>query len=46
MVVIQVEVSELCELNPELVDHINNANAAADAPRPVPDKASVILRHC
>lgn len=38
----EVEVSELCELNPELVDHINNAtNAAADAPRPVPDKSQM-----
>nr|XP_046264056.1 kinesin-like protein KIF2C isoform X2 [Scatophagus argus] len=35
----EVEVTELCKLNPELLDHINSAtNKAADPPRPAQDK--------
>ncbi|XP_042353644.1 kinesin-like protein KIF2C isoform X2 [Plectropomus leopardus] len=35
----EVEVSELCVLNPELLDHIKAAtNQAADPPTPAPDK--------
>ncbi|GLD58513.1 kinesin-like protein KIF2C isoform X2 [Lates japonicus] len=35
----EVEVSELCTLNPELLDHINAVTSkAADPPAPAPDK--------
>ncbi|XP_073347394.1 kinesin-like protein KIF2C isoform X2 [Pagrus major] len=35
----EVELSELCTLNQELLDHINNATSrAADPPLPAPDK--------
>ncbi|XP_023261244.1 kinesin-like protein KIF2C isoform X1 [Seriola lalandi dorsalis] len=35
----EVEVSELCTLNPELLDHINAVTSkAADTPPPAPDK--------
>ncbi|XP_070774834.1 kinesin-like protein KIF2C [Enoplosus armatus] len=35
----EVEVNELCALNPELLDHINAVtNKAADLPPPAPDK--------
>ncbi|KAM3603767.1 uncharacterized protein V6R79_001743 [Siganus canaliculatus] len=35
----EVEVSELCTLNPELLDHVNSATTkAADPPRPASDK--------
>lgn len=46
----QIQVTELCALNPELLDHINNVlgNAPAHAPapaaaRPAPDKVRVGL---
>lgn len=36
--------TELCALNPELLDHINNVlGNAAPPPRPAPDKVSVGL---
>lgn len=35
--------SELCILNPQLLDHINSATSkAADPPLPAPDKVSVV----
>lgn len=41
----QIQVTELCALNPELLDHINNVlGNAAPAPRPAPEKVTVGLR--
>lgn len=39
MLMFKVEVSELCTLNPELLDHVNAVTSkAADPPAPAPDK--------
>uniref|UniRef100_A0A3B5KXB5 Kinesin-like protein n=1 Tax=Xiphophorus couchianus TaxID=32473 RepID=A0A3B5KXB5_9TELE len=36
----EIEISELCHLNPELLDHVNAATGAAELPSAAPDKAS------
>lgn len=42
--VFQVLVTELCALNPDLMDYINNVTStAAKAPRPAPEKVNVAL---
>ena len=42
--VFQVLVTELCALNPELMDYINNVTSnAANPPRPAPEKVNVAL---
>ncbi|XP_043989495.1 kinesin-like protein KIF2C isoform X1 [Gambusia affinis] len=34
----EIEISELCHLNPELLDHVNAATRAAELPSAAPDK--------
>ncbi|XP_027877155.1 kinesin-like protein KIF2C isoform X1 [Xiphophorus couchianus] len=34
----EIEISELCHLNPELLDHVNAATGAAELPSAAPDK--------
>ncbi|KAM4728130.1 kinesin-like protein KIF2C [Anableps anableps] len=34
----EIEIKELCHLNPELLDHVNAATKAAEMPTAVPDK--------
>lgn len=42
VLVLKVEVSELCTLNPELLDHINAVNSrATDPPPPAQDKVTL-----
>lgn len=43
MCVFQVTLTELCALNPELKDHIDNVTSkAANLPRPVHEKVNVV----
>lgn len=42
--VFQIQVTELCALNPELMDHINNVTSnAVNPPRPAPEKVNIYL---
>lgn len=40
--VFQIQVTELCALNPELMDHINNVTSnAVNQPLPAPEKVNI-----